>query len=301
MTYRRLNTRYHEMSGYTRNVLPAARAVRPHSTPDDSGAFCFADARYQSRSSGVVLGKSESCMAVERLAAEATRPCVCCRGGLERCDVCQGRGRSEDRDTCDYCLGLGYASCNFCGGSGLVGYDAIPPELRVGAAVERIREASRQLDAMMRRPATPSPGGELQQGLDEDGRTLLALNRVAATIEDSLHLLQAEKQSQARGNQDLSRAIRFGLKRAAECILQMRTVMKNMAVSALRLARQSKHRTKDREIAVKRAAFYVSLLKRPELLTGTGFERALLSVAIERLRKASASPASGQDRSKEKP
>jgi len=74
-----------------------------------------------------------------------------------------------------------------------------------------------------------------------------------------------------------------------------------MAVSALRLARQSKHRTKDREIAVKRAAFYVSLLKRPELLTGTGFERALLSVAIERLRKASASPASGQDRSKEKP
>lgn len=295
MTYRRINTRYHEMSGYTRNVLPAARAVRPHSTPDDSGAFCFADARHQRQLGHTLLGRPESYVAVEQPIAEAMRPCVCCREGLERCDVCQGRGRSEDRDTCDYCLGLGYASCNFCGGSGLVGYDAIAPELRVGVAVERIKEASRQLDAMMRRPATPSSDRELRQSLDKDGRTLLALNRVAATIEDSLHLLHAEKPCQARGNQDLSRAIRFGLKRAAECILQMRTVMKNMAVSALRLARQSRHRTKDREIAVKRAAFYASLLKRPELLTGTGFERALLSVAIERLRKASAASTAGQD------
>jgi len=289
------------MSGYARNVLPAARAVRPKSTPDDSGAFCFADARYQYRSGSIPSGRSRSCVAVEQLTAEAMRPCGYCRDGHERCGVCQGRGCSEDRDTCDHCLGLGSCTCGFCGGSGLVTCDAVAPELRVAVAIERIKEASRQLDAITRQPSTPSAGSGSQQSLDEVGRTLLALNRVAAMIEDSLHLLQAETQNRPGGEQDLSRVIRFGLKRAAECILQMRAIINGMAVSARQLARQSKRRTKEREIAVKRAAFYASLLRRPELLTGTGFERVLLIAAIEKLRKASASPTAGQGRPQEEP
>ena len=183
----------------------------------------------------------------------------------------------------------------------MVGYDAIAPGLRVGVAVERIKEASRQLDAMIRRPRAPSSGDRHWEGIEEDGRTLLAMNRLAAMIEDSLHLLQADDQNQTRGKRDFSGVIRFGLTRAVKCIRQMHETMKGMAVSARRLARSSEPRTRNREIAAKRAAFYTSLLRRPELLKGTGFERVLLSTALEKLRGTSAGPTGGQDQPKEEP
>lgn len=301
MTSRRVRTRHPDVSGYPGSVLPAARAVSPRSAPDDSGTFCFADARYQHQSGGILLGGLESCVAVEQLAAEAMRPCVCCRDGLERCDVCQGRGCSEDRDTCDHCLGLGSASCDFCGGSGLVTCDAIAPPLRVAVAIERIREASRQLDAVMHRPADPSSRSSLRQSLEENGRALLATNRLAAVIEDALHLLEAESRKEPGGGRDLSRVIRIGLKRAFECFLRMRETMRAMTASAQWLAKLSGPRTASGEIAAKRAAFYASLLKRTEMLTGTGFERALLRATIERLRHASDPRRAGQDQSKEQP
>lgn len=131
MTSRRIRTRHPHISGRMTRAMPATRAASPCSAPDDSGAFCFADAHYQHQSGRVLLGKRESSAGEQQFTAEASRPCFCWMGGLERCDACKGRGCSEDRDTCDHCLGMGYSNCDFCGGSVLVTCDSITPERRV--------------------------------------------------------------------------------------------------------------------------------------------------------------------------
>lgn len=301
MTFRRMKNRRPESSGDLRSTPPAARAVSPRSAPDDSGAFGFADTRYQRQSGHILLGRRESRAAVDQRSAEVVHPCVCCKRGLERCDVCQGRGRSDDRDTCDHCLGTGYRSCDFCGGSGMVARDSVPAELRVSAALELIRKAARQLDASMNRTASPLPADEPLRSLQENGRALLRMNRLAAMFEDGLHLLQMEMPTQPGGRDNVSQEARFCLKRALDCQQCMREIVRRMAVSAQRLAEMSTPQTEDREIAAKRADFYASLLRRSGLFTGTGFERVLLNAAIRRLREASAAPIARGHHPREEP
>lgn len=286
MTTRRIRTRQIDAPGRMpgSRSMSSAGAVNPCVASDDSGAFRLPDARDSHRTSGVLLSGLDRGAAAHRMTAEATRSCFCCKGGLDRCDACKGRGYSEDRDTCDRCVGTGYRNCDFCGGSGLVTDDVLTPELRVSVAVERIREAVRQLQAEPERPvlSAEDPGRSLEEG----GRALLRMNRLTAMLEDGLELLRAQKRVADRGSRELTRAERFCLERAVECRRRLREIIKGMAVSAARLARMSEPLTASREVARKRAAFFAGLLKRSGLLTGTGFDRVLLDTAGERLRES---------------
>ncbi len=301
MTAGRIRARPSEVFGHPERPVTAARVPNPCSAPDDSGAFCLEDAWHPNRPGPLVRGAPMRHSTARRLTAEATRPCFCCRGGLERCDACKGRGYSEDRDTCDHCLGIGYRGCDFCGGSGLFACEAIAPERRVSVAVERIEEVARELRAVMQRPVPPASRDEPRRSLQEGSRALLQMNRLVATIEDGLDVLQAVPRNAPADNGTRSRIVRFCLQLAVECQRRMREILGEMAVSARALADLSEPDTESREVATRRAVFYASLLERSGFLTGTGFERPLLNAALARANEASASRALEQEPPEEKP
>lgn len=295
MTTRRIRTRQIDALGRMpgSRSMSSAGAVNPCVASDDSGAFRLPDARDSHRTSGVLLSGSDRGAAAHRLTAEATRSCFCCKGGLDRCDACKGRGYSEDRDTCDRCLGTGYRSCDFCGGSGLVIEDGLAPDLIVAVAIERIRDAARQLKVILDRPVLAVSVDDPGRSLEEGGRALLQVNRLVAMLEEGLHLLRAENRKVAGGRRDLLRVVRFCLERVLDCQRRMREIIKGMAIAAERLAELSGPRMEDREVAAKRAAFFAGLLKRSGLLTGTGFDRVLLDKAGERLRQSEPTASEG--------
>lgn len=291
MTTRRITDRHAESRETPRRLTVSARPAGPRQGPDDSAAFSFGAVRHSVRREAEPVGTRDRETSRQRLIAVAMRPCFCCEVGFEPCDVCRDRTRLEARETCDYCLGTGYRNCDFCGGSGLVTYDAIPAPLRVPVAIERIREAARRLDAVLHRTLPASSRDEPRCRLEECARTLLEMNRETAILENGLAILDAEARSGPRSRDTLARVIRFCLQRADACERRMREILRGMAALSQRLAQGGEVSAEGRETARKLASLYAALLSRPTLFAGTGFERTLLSTALARLRKVSASSA----------
>jgi hypothetical protein len=73
------------------------------------------------------------------------------------CDRCDGRGRTEGLIACAKCKTLGAVACDFCGGSGLAGFDFFPQPVWHAVARVRSRLASRRLEAVLAAP--PARGG----------------------------------------------------------------------------------------------------------------------------------------------
>jgi hypothetical protein len=63
------------------------------------------------------------------VSAFSHRRCFMCKGGMTRCDQCDGSGGTPT-SRCPHCLGLAAAPCTFCQGSGWADRTTIPSELR---------------------------------------------------------------------------------------------------------------------------------------------------------------------------
>lgn len=78
---------------------------------------------------------------VVRALAEAR--CMYCRGGLDACEECDRTGRADHgAAACSTCSGLGAVRCQFCGGSGLESYEAVPAGLLTAVASCRVDAAA---------------------------------------------------------------------------------------------------------------------------------------------------------------
>lgn len=282
MKSRRIPTWRSELSGRVTRATSAARAFSPGSAPDDSGAFSLAGTRGPDGSSGLPLGRPGG-SATERLAAEASRPCFACIGGLERCVVCKGRGFSDDRDTCDHCLGTGRRNCDFCAGSGLITHEALAPEIRLAVALEQMRSAMSRADTELshgpRAVAGANPSESLQAGLE----ALLRVNRLLGLMENGLHLLKMALPKGPGHKGALDRLARLFMRCVTKWQAQMRAIVRQMAQAARREVESSGLSPVQREFALKRATLYASLLRREEMFAGTSFDRPLLNGAMKEL------------------
>jgi hypothetical protein len=80
------------------------------------------------------------------LSGFAHYPCFACRNGQETCDACTGSGFTAVARVCGTCIGLGTKRCDFCGGTGLATYNAIPTELWLGVIASRAGRAVKLIE-----------------------------------------------------------------------------------------------------------------------------------------------------------
>jgi hypothetical protein len=118
------------------------------------------------------------------ISALAHAPCPHCRGGFENCSSCHGAGHAEERSSaCSACAGLGIAPCDFCGGSGLMTYDAVPEPLCASVAMRRVQSAAGRIAEEANNP-TPT-------AVSRDGISALrkAIMKRAVSIRHDLAIL----------------------------------------------------------------------------------------------------------------
>lgn len=80
--------------------------------------------------------------------------CMYCKGGLEECEECSGKGESNDKRACRDCGGFGFCRCPFCNGTSFAGYDFVPAGLRVVVMSGRVRIALARITSL----SSKSPG-----------------------------------------------------------------------------------------------------------------------------------------------
>jgi hypothetical protein len=130
-----------------------------------------------------VVGRTETL----RLAkAFALKECFYCKGGLERCDACGGRGYHPDQTICERCIGLGRAACDFCTGSGWVTYNYVPAGLRLPVILERAKVAAGNAETLLRK-ATPAVSERSSSATGRSlAKELVQLNRLMGVFENAI-------------------------------------------------------------------------------------------------------------------
>ncbi len=131
------------------------------------------------------IGKADAQKLLEAFAVWA---CPYCRGGVEKCEACAGRGStSGDEDVCEACAGLGVSGCDFCAGSGWVSFNAVPERLRVHVAAIRVHRAASGIKSL----AAEAQASEADGSFTRTAQRLLSLNRLAGALENALVLTNA--------------------------------------------------------------------------------------------------------------
>ncbi len=214
--------------------------------------------------------------AVQLIRAFAFHPCYACTNGLEPCDQCQSeRGTTRRIRTCERCLDLGVARCDFCDGAGWVAYSFVPEPLRLPVIVERIRTASRDLKEVMsqRLPKVDAkPAKQLGRALEKH---LLHLNRLAGIMENAL--LAAKKHAEAH-----RQSAKFALRIMHTClanwdILKLRiSQLIKLQSRVLRLQLEDLRPGMARTVLEDRARFY-DMLSRSKAFEGTGLVHPFLT------------------------
>jgi hypothetical protein len=219
-----------------------------------------------------VVGRTE----MLRLArAFALRECFYCKGGLERCESCDGRGYHGDQTICERCMGLGVATCDFCTGSGWVTYNYMPAGLRMPVILERVKAASSKAKALLRK-ATP---GIPEQSSRETGKVLakdlVQLNRLLGVFDNAITAgdkLSAQGAESGPGMQKLLTSCQHAARRLEP---RMRHVLRALGDVA-RLESTRAARPGARAVAARRAKFYDALAASENFL-GSGLHHPHLA------------------------
>lgn len=212
-----------------------------------------------------VVGRTETM----RLAkAFALKECFYCKGGLERCEACDGRGHHRHTAICERCLGLGVAPCDFCTGSGWVTYNYVPAGLRLPVILERAKAATSRANELLRK-ATPTVSA---RGSRETGKALakdlVQLNRLLGVFENAIvagEKLVERDADHAAGMEKLVKTCLHAARRLQPRIRQaLRALAEFARVESTRAAKPGA-----RAVATRRAKFYDTLVASENFL-GSG-------------------------------
>jgi hypothetical protein len=92
------------------------------------------------------IGKSALSLIVSAYAHEK---CFMCQSGSIPCEAC-GDDDTDTRSRCEHCSSTGLAPCEFCAGTGWVGNDVIPHELRRAVWKYRLKHTHKLLEKYAR-------------------------------------------------------------------------------------------------------------------------------------------------------
>jgi hypothetical protein len=106
-------------------------------------------------------------------------PCFACRNGLEACDACTGSGFVGVARVCGACVGIGTRRCDFCSGTGLAAYSAMPVEVWNDVLRSRASRAAKFIGRIAQAdPAALSEAAAINQLQD--------LNKLLGVLENAL-------------------------------------------------------------------------------------------------------------------
>lgn len=125
----------------------------------------------------------------------AFAPCYYCSAGRMTCELCDGADTiSANGRYCEECGGAGATPCSFCGGSGFLSFDAVPPSLATTVASRRLKWVGSSLRTLARRSAGLSRSHptrdipiELSDLLHRTVRIGAVLDNVAPVIRNPHH------------------------------------------------------------------------------------------------------------------
>lgn len=223
------------------------------------------------------LGKPASASLVKEY---AHRKCFCCKSGLEKCGRCQGRGFLGSEEACETCGSLGAARCDFCDGTGLVTYNAIPTGLRIPAGQVRVSEAASRLRALIRAADEADVSSPEQAGMKRLGRDIIAANAVMGVCENAVVMLN-HLPDETRGSRGASQLEKAALQCGMRAMKLARKLLKMLLANATLLAR-SNTRSAGRHAARQRAAFFKQVLESERMQAWIGLHHPFLADAIDK-------------------
>jgi len=210
------------------------------------------------------------------IVAYAHHPCFYCKKGLETCEACKGRGHWEDNTLCETCVTTGVARCDFCDGAGLVTYNAMPPSLRMPVAIERVKLATKGLEAILQRPAPRPSQSQPHECLKSCAKRLIDVNRLMGIFENALVLAKAMGDSMLRSRPIIAKILRACLRCAPQGLQRIREVLQCMAACARYEAQDMRLAPAARGTAKRRVVLLESLLKPSSVFAGTALEHSFL-------------------------
>ncbi|MBP7933420.1 MAG: hypothetical protein KA354_02120 [Phycisphaerae bacterium] len=214
------------------------------------------------------------------IASYARQPCFCCHNGLEPCDSCDGRGHSGGSEVCVQCLGLGAARCDFCAGSGLVTYDAVPHGLQVPVALRRMKDAVSRVRQHLDQPLPRVSDVEPISSLRQAAKALSDLNRALGVFENGLLFSKDSTNCGRKTQTELAHVVRSSVQCTVACRSRMRELIEVMAGAARLAAESVSQDARHRAILLEQARFYDSCLGRSDPFAGTGLEHPYLDKAV---------------------
>lgn len=219
-----------------------------------------------------VVGRTETM----RLAkAFALKECFYCKDGLERCEACAGRGHHRDAATCERCLGLGVAACDFCTGSGWVTYNYVPVALRLPVILERVKAASSKASKLLRGPAPAVSERSSRETGKALAKDLVQLNRLLGVFENAIMAAEKLAARDADPEAALEKLVKTSLYAARKLQPRIRQALRASADFArIESARAAKPRA--RAVAARRVKFYDTLVASENFL-GSGLHHPRLS------------------------
>ncbi|MBN1765474.1 MAG: hypothetical protein JW860_09480 [Sedimentisphaerales bacterium] len=218
--------------------------------------------------------------AVKIVDAFARMPCFYCQNGLLPCETCEGQGYLYDMKTCDRCIGLGVAQCNFCNATGWVSLDYVPSGLQRTVINKRAKLAMRRIKTLLTQSLLPShPKND--KSFKDYAQLFLDLNRQLGILENTLDLLKELPIITHKSIAVLNKTRAACIKSAWEAWKAMPEILQGMA-SALRLKSDNmKNDTEARRLVIRQAEYYQSLGNSSDNFLGTEWEHPFLRKAVK--------------------
>lgn len=228
------------------------------------------------------------------LKAYARHPCFYCKNGVEPCEACKGQGYWQDDTLCETCVTTGVARCDFCNGTGFVTFNAIPADLRLLAAFERVKFAAGRTKVLVDRPAPRPSQSRPHECLKQCVIRLIEANRLMGVFENAVILVR-EISAFESGSRSFQLKIMKACRRYAPLaherihgILQCMSVCTRIEATIPRLTPRA------RNLANRRRAFLDSLLEPSSRFTGTALEHRFLFANLDELTRMLAGNADPQ-------
>lgn len=207
--------------------------------------------------------------------AYAHHPCFYCKKGLEPCEACKGRGHWGDT-LCETCVTTGVARCDFCDGAGLVTYNAMPSSLRLPAAIERVKLATKGLQTILQRPAPRPSQSQPHECLKSCAKRLTDVNRLMGMFENALVLAKTVGETSPRSRPTVAKILRVCLRCAPQGLQRILEIIQCMAACACYMAQDMRLAPAARGTAKRRGVLLESLLKPSSTFAGTALEHSFL-------------------------
>jgi hypothetical protein len=223
------------------------------------------------------IGKQATIQLVD---AFAQSPCFYCKKGRVVCEQCDGGGHTDTDATCEPCIGLGLARCDFCDGSGWITITYVPTPLQLPVLKIRAQNATNQLSALLKeklpRPSPRRPKAAAKKA----ARLLLGLEVIMGVLENTTVAAKQIGESRPESQRQSNVLIQSSIRAARKADGPVRQVLKCVSAATRLEAKVAEPESDEGRLATARADYYQRLSTSTNF-AGTGLEHPFLQDMLQ--------------------